>query len=76
MAWGPDRLLGRTLWWLLKDTVLRLVRLEGLGGMSLWKALFRGKLTPLHHLIQHTLKIGFGVFVPQTEPLLLLELLN
>ena len=32
-------------------------------------------LTPLD-LVQHTPKIGFGVLVPQIEPLLLLELLD
>ena len=73
---GLDRLHRRLLWWLLKDAILRLVRLETLGVVGLGKTLLRSKLTPLQHLIQHTLKIGFGVLVTQTEPILLLELLD
>ena len=73
---NPDRLLGRILGWLLKDAILGLIWLKGLGGVGLGKTLFRGKLTPLHHLVQHTLKIGSGVLIPQPEPILLLELLD
>ena len=72
----PDRFLRRVFRRLLKDAILGLVWLKGLSGVGLRKALLWGQLTPLDHLIQHTLKIGFGVFVPLTEPILLLELLN
>ena len=60
----------------MKDAILGLIWLKGLGSVSLRKALLRGKLTPLHHLVQYTLKIGSGVLVPQTETILLLELLD
>ena len=60
----------------MKDAILGLIWLKGLSGVSLRKALLRGKLTPLHHLVQDTLKIGLGVLVPQSKPILLLELLN
>ena len=60
----------------MKNAILGLVWLKRLGGVGLRKALLWGQLTPLDHLVQHTLKIVFGVFVPQTEPILLLELLN
>ena len=73
---GPDRLLGRFLGWHLKDAILGLVGLEALGVVGLGKMMFRGKLSPLQHLVQHTLKVGTGVLVPHTETILLLELLD
>ena len=63
-----DRLLGRFLGWLLKNTILGLVGLEALGVVSLRKMLLWGKLTPLQHLIQLTLKVGTGVLVPTPKP--------
>ena len=71
-----DSLLGRYPGWFLKDPILRLVRLEGLSGVSLRETLLRGKLLPLQHLVQDTLKIGLGVLVPHTETILLLKLLD
>ena len=73
---SPDRLIGRVPRRPLKDTILRLVRLEALGVVGLGKMLLRGKPTLLQHLIQHTLKVGTGVLVPQTETILLLQLLD
>ena len=71
-----DSLIGRYPGWFLKDTIHGLVTLEGLGGVGLWKTLLRVKLTPLHHLVQDTLKIGQGVLIPQSKPILPLELLD
>ena len=73
---GLDRLLGRVLRRLLKDAILGQVWLKKLGGVGLRETLLWGQLTPFNHLVQHTLKIGSRVLVPQTEPILLLELLN
>ena len=73
---GLDRLLRRVLRWLLKDAILRMVKLEALGVVGLGKTLLRGKLTPLQHFIQHTFKVGTRVLVPHTETILLLELLD
>ena len=69
-------LLGRIFRWLLEDAILGQVWLKGLGGVGLRKTLLWSQLTPLDHLVQHTLKIGSRFLVPQTEPILLLELLN
>ena len=73
---NPDMLLGRVLRRLLKDAILGLVWLKRLGGVGLGKTLLRSKLALLQHLVKHTLKIGTGVLVPQTETILLLELLD
>ena len=71
---GLDRLQRRFPKWLLKDTILRLVGLEALGVVGLGKMLLRSKLTPLQHLVKHTLKVYLGVLVPHTKTILLFEL--
>ena len=65
---GPDRLLGRFLGWHLKDAILGLVGLEALGVVGLGKMMFRGKLSPLKHLVQHTLKVGTEYLYPTPKP--------
>jgi len=73
---NPDRLLGRVLRRLLKDTIVWLVGLERLGVVGLRKTLPWTNLAPLQHLVKHKLKVSTGVLVPQTETILLLELLD
>ena len=73
---SPDSFLGRVLRWLLKDTILGLIWLEGLGGVGLRKTLLKGKPTPLQHLVQYTFEVGSRVLVPQIKPIVFLELLD
>jgi len=73
---NPDWLLKKNLRRLIKDAILRLVGLEGLGVVGLRKVLLRGKLAPLQRLAKHTLEIGLGILVPQTETILFPKLLD
>jgi len=73
---NPDWLLKKNLRRLIKDAILRLVGLEGLGVVGLRKALLRGKPAPLQCLDKRTLEISLGILVPQTETILLLKLLD